>query len=908
MGRLDRARRKDRGIEAGPMNLPTGTVAFLFSDVEGSTRRWERYGEAMRDALRRHDAIVRSEIEAQGGHVFKTIGDAFCASFWTVGDALEAAIGAQRRLGRENFSATDGLSVRMAIHAGETDERSGDYFGVPVNRTARLLSAAHGGQILISGFAADLALPKLPEGIALRHLGELPLKDVKDPERVYQPLGPELRTEFKALRALERPPNNLPHQNTSFVGRHEDLARVEALLDEGSLATIVGAGGIGKTRLALEVAAGRLNDQRDGAWLIDLSFVEDASLIADTMLSALGGERSSNAEAIDDLIAYLAKRELLLVLDNSEHLVFEVAAIVARIIARCAQVTVLATSRSPLDISGERVYRLSSLDHASAAQLFSDRARSADPTFRPEAKRSIVEEICSRLDGIALAIELAAARVRTMPIETLASHLELRLLAGGRDRRPRQQTMRALIDWSYDLLAEDERRVLRRASVFRRGFTLDVATRVCGDGDDRQSFEILASLVDKSLVVLDADETTHRYRLLEPIREYGWDKLSDAGEVAPVRQAHAHAFALVAASWYEQWDRGPAADWLAQTELDLFNIRAALGWSLGEANDVELGVELVADFSIVFLRLGLLSEGFAWCTRALEAGTVLDDAVAARIRYGLSMLYSATGHDKKCLEQAEIAVSLYRRTGNRRGLARALSQVASRYALQSSRNEAKAAAEEALSLAREGNDRRLLADVLRRCALCFSIDGKDRVRAVFGESVALFRSLGREDDTSRALTWWGKWEEEEAQNYSAALELLLEAMRLDSRDTAAMFNAVDIASCYLAIGDPARAEPFVRRGLCAANNAGYGFGLALAISYMAVIGCERDARKSARLLGYAQARLREDGFELLPPDTTTIPALHDALRRQFDEPELTRLFAEGAGMSEAHAIADALSG
>ncbi len=887
------------------MNLPTGTVAFLFSDVEGSTRRWERYGEAMRDALRQHDAIVRSEIETHGGHVFKTIGDAFCASFSTVGDALEAAIGAQRRLGRENFKAIDGLSVRMAIHAGETDERSGDYFGVPVNRTARLLSAAHGGQILLSGFAADLALPKLPEGIALRHLGDLPLKDLKELERVYQPLGPELRTEFKALRALETAPNNLPHQNTSFVGRHEDLARVEALLDDGPLVTIVGAGGIGKTRLALEVAAGRLNDQRDGAWVIDLSFVGDASLIADTMLSALGGERSSNPNAIDDLIAYLAKRDLLLVLDNSEHLVFEVAAIVARIIAGCAQVTVLATSRSPLDISGERVYRLSSLDHASAAQLFSDRARSADPAFQLDAKRSIVEEICNRLDGIALAIELAAARLRTMPVESLASHLELRLLAGGRDRRPRQQTMRALIDWSYDLLAEDERRVLRRASVFRRGFTLDVATRVCGDGDHWHAFEILTSLVDKSLVVSDADDTTQRYRLLEPIREYGWDKLSDAGELAQAQQAHARAFALVAASWYEQWDRGPAPDWLAQTERDLFNIRAALGWSLGDANDVEVGVQLVADVSIVFLRLALLTEGLDWCKRALESGIVLEDGVAARLRYGLSMFYSATGHEKKCLEQAGNAVSLYRRTGNRRGLARALSQAASRYAPQSSR-EAKAAAEEALLLARESDDRRLLADVLRRCALCFSIDGKDRVRAAFGESVALFRSLGRDDDISRALTWWGKWEEEEAQNYPAALELLLEAMRLDSGDSAAMFNAVDIASCYLAIGDPGRAEPFARRGLSAAAKAEYGLGLALAISYMAVIGCTRDARRSARLLGYAQARLREDGFELMPPDTTVIPALHDALRRQFDEPELTRLFGEGAGLSEDQAVADAL--
>ncbi len=889
------------------MTLPSGAVAFLFSDVEGSTRRWERYGDAMRDALRRHDEIVRSEIEAHRGYIFKTMGDAFCAAFSTVGDALDAAVGAQRQLGREDFSATDGLAVRMAIHAGETDERSGDYFGVAVNRTARLLSAGHGGQILISGVAADLALAQLPDGVNLRHLGALPLRDVKEPERVYQPIGPDLRAEFKALRALETPPNNLPRTSTSFVGRHEDLARVEALLDEGPLVTIVGAGGIGKTRLALELAAGRLNDQPDGIWLVDLSSIGDSRLIAETILLSLGGERSPDGDPLDDLLAYLEKRDALLVLDNSEHLVSEVAAIVAEIIARCTQVTVLATSRSPLDISGERLYRLSSLEPASAAQLFGDRARAANPSFRLEAKARVVDEICRRLDGIALAIELAAARVRTMSVESLASHLELRLLAGGRDRRPRQQTMRALIDWSYDLLSEEERGVLRRAAVFARGFTLRTAAVVCGAGNDEWSvFELLTSLADKSLVVVDVEGSDQRYRLLEPIREYAYEKLTETAELAETMRRHAEAFAALARDAYEEWDRGPAEDWLARLEAELSNYRVALRWAFEGSNDAELGAQLVAGATVFFLRLGLLDEGIEYCKRVLEGGLALAPGIVARVRYGLSMLYSKLGANRKCLDEAVTAVALYREAGEARGLARALSQVASRYAPQSRYDEAKAAANEALRLARESGDLRLLADVLRRCADAFAIDGRERVRAQYAECIQLFRSLGRDDETARALMWWGEWEAE-AGNFRDAIERLLEAAQLDSRDAEAIFQASDIASYHLALGDRLRAEPYARQALTLAAKARHPIFTPMGISYLAMIAAARDVRAAARLAGYAEERLRAADWQRVPYEQAMADRLFETLKSSLSQRELAQLFAEGAAWSEDLAVTRALS-
>ncbi len=862
----------------------------------------------MRDALRRHDEIVRRTIEARRGYVFKTIGDAFCAAFWSAADALSAATDAQRKLEREDFRAVDGLYVRMAIHAGVTDERSGDYFGSAVNRTARLLSAAHGGQIVLSAYAAELAFGELPEGITLRNLGTIPLRGIKEPERIYQAVGSGLRSESKPLRALKTPPNNLPRQSTSFVGRRDDLARVEALLDEASAVTIVGAGGIGKTRLALEVAASRLNDEPDGVWVADLSAVGDPALISDTICSALGAELSHGGDSLNDLVDFLQERQLLLLLDNSEHLVADVAPIVTRIVERCPHVTVLATSRSPLDISCERVYRLTTLDDASAVQLFVDRARAVNRAFAPEAKIAVVREICERLDGIALAIELAAARVATMSLESLASHLQLRLLSGGRDRRPRQQTMRALIGWSYELLNDDERRVLRSAAVFLKGFPLALATQVCsaGDDDEWRILDLLTSLSDKSLVVVDVEQADQRYRLLEPIREYGWEKLVDSDELGEARRHHALALAAFAAGAYDEWEKGPAADWLLRVERELANIRAALRWSVEEGYDAALGAQLTADATIVFLRLGLLSEGIEWCRRVIEREAALSELLEARLRYGLSMLYSSAGAEQKCLDEASIAATLYRAAEDRRGLARALSQVASRYAPQSRYADARRAAEEALALARESGDRRLLADVLRRCAEAFADTGSDLVRRRYEESVALFRSLGRADDTARALQWWGQWENN-VGNYGRAAQRLLEAAELDDRDAALMSLTNDIASALLAAGDRTRAEPYARRALTLAVKARHEIFAALAVSYLAVVAAGARPHMAARLIGYAEEQFRTFGWTLIPPDTTTIAALYADLRRQLEESDLARLLAEGASWSQDQGLSNALS-
>jgi predicted ATPase/class 3 adenylate cyclase len=876
----------------------------LFTDIEGSTRRWDSYAGAMRDALRRHDEVMRAEIERQRGYVFKTIGDAFCAAFWSVEDALNAAIAAQRSLAGHDFSAIEGVLVRMAIHDGEADERAGDYFGTAVNRTARLLSAGHGGQILLSGHAADALTARLPDGVTLRHLGTLPLRDLREPERVYQPFGNGLRSEFKALRALQTPPNNLPRQSTSFIGRYDDAARVEALLDRSPLVTIVGAGGIGKTRLALEVAANRLGDERDGVWIADMTSITEAALIAGTIVAAVRAEPKPDEDPLDTLLAYLEKRDLLLLLDNSERLVSAIAEIAATIVARCPQITILATSRAPLDVSVERIYRLSPLDLGSAVELFADRAQAADPDFNPASSTAAIEQICASLDGIALAVELAAARVRAMPVEALAAHLEPRLLAGGRDRRPHQQTMRALIDWSYDLLDEVERRALRRCSVFLRGFTLDAAAGVCAPEEGAESvLDLLASLVDKSLVVSEGRGRDQRYRLLEPIREYALERLSERGETADAMRAHAHVFASLAHTAYEEWDTAPAPDWLSRWEHDLPNFRVAIGWSLADARDLELGARLVADASPVFLRLSLLGEAIAFGEQIAAAHPALTAGVQARLHYALSMLYNNQGESVKAFAQALRAVALYRGAADPRGLARALAQIAHRYATQARYDEARAAAEEALTLARSLDDRGLLADALRRSAPAFAADDPPRMRRLHAESVELFRLLARDDDTARALTWWGQ-SEAEIGEYRAAAERFAEAKALAGEELEVVI-AGEIVACYLMLGDRESAAPVAREALHLAAKIRHPIHTPFAVNYIAVLAQDNDAGEAARLAGFAQDRLAAIGWQPVVSDREIARQLLEALGRLLGAEQLSLLLAQGARLSEEEAVARA---
>jgi len=466
--------------------LASGVVVFLLTDVEGSTERWEKSPEPMRLAIARHDHLLRNEIIQRGGHVFRTAGDAFYAAFASPADAIAAALAAQRALAAEDFSGVGGLSVRMAIHAGPVEARDGDYFGPGINRCARLLSVAYGGQILISGGAAEMASGYLPPQASLMDLGSHRLKNVSQPESVHQLVAPGLRWKYPSLRTLSATVHNLPQQLTSFVGCGQDLAEINSRFQRYRLVTLVGAGGAGKTRIALEIASQFLDKPIDGVWLVELASLEHPQLVAEALCSTIGVPVAGSRSATESAVGYLCRKRALLLLDNCEHLIGAVAPLVDALLRNCPSLLVLATSRERLGVQGESPYRVSSLAvppsagnitaaHAlryDAVRLFAERASAMVEGFAiTDANAATVANICRQLDGIPLAIELVVPQLRMLRPQGLAAHLRDRLLAvkGDRTAMPRHQTLRSLFDWSYNLLTEDERRLFRRLAVFAGG-------------------------------------------------------------------------------------------------------------------------------------------------------------------------------------------------------------------------------------------------------------------------------------------------------------------------------------------------------------------------------------------------------------------------------------------------------
>jgi predicted ATPase/class 3 adenylate cyclase len=544
--------------------LPTGTVTFLFTDIEGSTSLWERHGEAMRPALARHDALLRAAVIDRGGHVVKTTGDGLHAVFAGAAEALAATVAAQRLLAAEAFTdiAPDTIRVRMGLHTGEAELRDGDYYGSHVNRAARLMALGHGGQVLLSMTTRDLTANNLHAEYNLRDLGEHKLRGLARPEHVWQLVAPGLPNTFPPLTSGSVVAGNLPARRTSFVGRGREVALVRERLRDSRLLTLTGPGGTGKTRLSLQVAAAAQTAYDHGVWWVELASLTDGAQVGPAVAIVLGIQAGPGQTPEVALIDYLREKDLLLVLDNCEHLVEPVARLAGELLDACPRVTILASSREALGVYGEVIVPLGTLSlpkpdqttaelvaASEAVMLFVERAAAVRPGFHvTDDNAATVAQIVRRLDGIPLAIELAVARLPTFGLEQIAARLNdrFRLLSGGsRTALPRQQTLRALIDWSYDLLDEDERALFRRLSAFLGGWTFEAAEFMATDTD---VFTALPALVAKSLVVVvetpedvwgeqDADAPT-RYAYLETIRQYAGDRLMEAGESEAVRDRH----------------------------------------------------------------------------------------------------------------------------------------------------------------------------------------------------------------------------------------------------------------------------------------------------------------------------------------------------------------------------------
>ncbi len=594
-------------------DLPTGTVTFLFTDLEGSTRLWEEHPEAMKAALARHDVLLRDAIKANAGHVVKSTGDGVHAVFTTAHDALNAAITGQQALHAEPWSITP-IAVRMAVHTGETEHREGDYFGSALNRAARLMGVAHGGQIVVSQVTGGLVTDDLPEGVRLVDLGERRLRDLSRPERVFQLVAPGVRESFPPLRSLDAFPGNLPVQLTSFVGRDDDLAGVAKALAESRLVTLTGVGGVGKTRLAIQIAAEILPRFADGVWLCELAATNDPDLLGQVLVAALGVQPRLGRSLAESVCDYLSGKQALIILDNCEHLLDAAAGIVEAILLAAPEVRVLATSREPLGVAGERLLGVPSLRVASepsleaiaaceAVQLFMERAEATRPGMELDATNADqIVEICRRLDAIPLAIELAAARLTSMSPGEIAELLDerFRLLTGGRRRGvERHHTLRATVEWSYSLLGERERTIFDRLGVFAGSFDVDAATAVAGD-DELAAWDVrdgLDDLVAKSMIVLDdGPDVSTRFRLLETLRQYALERLHDTAHVEHYRRRHAEYYATFAEVAGHGLEGRDEAAWVGRFDAERDNLRAAVAWALDAqpAGNSELGLRIIA--------------------------------------------------------------------------------------------------------------------------------------------------------------------------------------------------------------------------------------------------------------------------------------------------------------------------
>lgn len=911
--------------------LPSGLVFFLFTDIEGSTVRWDRDPEAMQRAVRRHDVLMRDAIERAGGTVFKTIGDAFCAVFWSAADAVAAALGAQQDLAAEDFSEVGGVRVRKAIHGGTADERDSDYFGPTVNRVARLLAIGHGEQVLLSGAAAEAAIAALPGGVTLNDMGEHRLKDLTAPERVFQLTAPGMRFEFPRLNSLSVRNNNFPKQLTSLVGREQDVVDIVALLNGNHLVTLVGTGGVGKTR-SLQVGAELLDKYSDGAWFADLAPISDPAQVIAAIAAIFSIQESANRPLLDSVIAQLRTKQLVLILDNCEHVIEAASQTAAALLRSCPGIVILATSREPLNIPGEIVHRLPTLSiprmtkfltvpgalQYGAVALFDARARAANARFAVTADNvGTVVEICTRLDGIALAIELAAARIKVMSLRDLAGKLDerFRVLTGGdRTALPRQETLRALIDWSYDGLPDTEKIVFRSLAVFAGGFGLRNATAVCAGGeiDEYVALDAITALVDKSMMTMEerGDDEVH-YRLLESTRAYARDKLVEQGEFDAVAERHAIAYAAWAEDVENEYDATPTPEWYGRIDFELENVRSALSWSLG-GGDTLVGQRLAATLGRIMLSFAA-AEARRWVTVALErVDDLTPPEIVARLKLADALLASVLNQFKGALTSAQEALARFTELGDKRGIADA-----QRFAGRSMIRMGQVAEGEKLlyaslqayvdlGLHRQGG-------TLRDLAVARSIEGDlSGARDLFTRALDVFRTS--QDEENVALTGAALAEAEFAcgdpERALIVAEEALEAMRGFGRDRMAAAMLGNIAAYLIAAGLYDLAHANAHSALKEALEADAQASVTFALQHLAAIAALRpspDDERAARLTGFVDGRLAALDVVREFTEQHEYEATLTALRTRLAPEKLDALLADGRSTPIARALDWALA-
>jgi predicted ATPase/class 3 adenylate cyclase len=746
--------------------LPTGVVTLLFSDIEGSTRLLQAVGERYGALLAEHQLLLRRAFEAHAGHEVLTEGDAFFVAFESAQDALQGAVEAQQAMAAQPSKQGEAISVRMGLHTGSPNLVGDDYWGLDVHRAARICSAAHGGQILASAETCAEATSAGTARLDLWDLGWHRLKDLVEPEHLFQINAEGLPSSFPSIQSLETP-SNLPALASSFVGRSQELEQIEALLRDPDvrLVTLMGPGGTGKSRLAIHASEALVRDFPDGVFLVNLAPVDDYTLVAATVAQTLGVRERGDESIVGSISRYLQRRQMLLLLDNFEH-VLGAASLITELLAASPKLKVLATSRSALRLVGEHEYQVPPLEiprsdadldvalSSEAVSLFVERAKAVRPSFElTRAEVPTVVEICSRLDGLPLALELAAARTKLLTPSALLArldrHLQL-LTGGGADRPERQQTLRATIEWSYTLLDASEQGLFRRFSTFMGGCTLEAAEAVLTEeeGDPVDIFEGVSSLLDKSLLAQAAGATVEdRLRMLRTVRDFAFEELIGTGEADAVRLRHARYFCELAETADRELSGEHENDWLLRLDAEYGNMRAALGWLLeseasADADRAHIALRLAGALGRFWYRRARLIEGSRWLEEAIRQDPGGLPSERAKALYALGVLLEERSQQTRSAELFNEALAVYRTVGDTRRIATTLNSLGVATSALGRFDEGRASLQESLAIKEELGDEEGVATSLGNLAVLAMEEGDlDSSEELFLRSIELSRRI-----------------------------------------------------------------------------------------------------------------------------------------------------------------------
>lgn len=781
------------------MDHPTGAVTFLFTDVEGSTKLAQSFPELYPEALKRHNEILKKAVEIHNGFVFKTVGDAFCCAFHNPADAIRSAIKIQKSLLNEKWNEVK-IKVRIGIHSGKAEWNGNDYMGyITLARSSRVMSVAYGEQIIVSQDSYELVNQNSDSEIkySFLDLGIRRLKDVIQPVKLYQIESSGLRENFPPLKTLDSRPNNLPIQLTSFIGFENEIRNIKNLLKKSKLVTILGTGGAGKTRLAIQVSADVIDFYSDGVWLTELASLTDPSNLNQEIMKVLSLKEDPEINPEDSLCNYLKEKETLIILDNCEHIIKDCAIIAEKLLCCCPDLKILITSREALKCNGEIIYRVNSLEAPDpnnkyfpedlikfdSVRLFVERALTVNPSFRlNEENAHAIAGICFQLDGIPLAIELAAARIKIMTVEKINERLidRFNLLTGGkRTALPRQQTLRALIDWSYELLSEKEKILLQRLSVFTGGWIPEAAKEICTDDKilNRDTAELLFNLHDKSLINTKETDSHKRFYMLESIKQYSAEKLKDKNEIFLKHITYFRGILNFSEMISEDL---PQFEWTILIENELNNIRSAIDRAI--TIEPDQAFEIVHNMSYFWGIKGYFTEGLYYSQKLLNADLNVSEINKANILYTAGTLNNDIGNITEAEKLILDSNSLYRKINFKEGIGNSLQMLGS---ISIVTNQGTAYGrkyyEEALTIFRELNLKADIANTLNQYSYIFNLEGdKEMAMNYLFQALEIYKEINDTHQVSLILATLAI-DELSLCNYEKARQYAEESMMISKK-------------------------------------------------------------------------------------------------------------------------------